>query len=66
MVYSQGASPYSPWPGKGTLVLPVRMGRRPLRIAERVGVHWTSMLWFLKRTPSAASASRRGVGTRPP
>ena len=44
MVYSHGASPYSPWPGSGTLQLPVRIGSRPVSSAERVGVHWASTL----------------------
>ena len=31
-------------PGSGTLRLPVRIGKRPLRIAERIGVHCASTL----------------------
>jgi hypothetical protein len=44
MVYSHGASPDCPCPGKGTVKVPERTGWRPVRMAERVGVHWTSTL----------------------
>jgi len=42
--------------------MPERIGRRPVRIAARLGVHWFSTLTFVSRTPSAPSESMRGVG----
>ena len=42
------------------------MGMRPVMRAPRVGVHCASVLKLVNRTPSLASLSRRGVGTRPP
>ncbi len=40
-----GASPDSPpCPGSGTRQVPERTGIHPDRIAERVGVHWASVL----------------------
>ena len=35
-------------------------------MADRVGVHWASTLSLLKRMPSLASLSMRGVGVMPP
>jgi hypothetical protein len=38
------------------------MEKRPVRIAERLGVHCASTLKLVSRVPSAASWSMRGVG----
>lgn len=62
MVYSHGASP-SGSPGAATFWVPERIGRRPVCRADRVGVHWFCTLKLVKRMPSAAKESMRGVGT---
>ena len=61
MVYSQGAIPCG-MPGNGTArVVPDRTAYLPVMSAEREGVHSASTLKLVKRMPSAASASMRGV-----
>jgi len=42
IVYSHGAMPLGPVPGIGTVYVPDRTDWRPVRIADRVGVHWDS------------------------
>jgi hypothetical protein len=53
--------PSSP-PVTGTVCVPDRIGCRPVRIADRLGVHCASTLKFSSLRPSPASLSIRGVG----
>jgi hypothetical protein len=46
----------------GTLWVPLRIAWRPVISAERLGVHWGSVLKFCRRAPSAARASILGEG----
>jgi hypothetical protein len=46
----------------GTECVPERMEKRPVMMAERLGVHCASTLKFSRRVPSDANLSMRGVG----
>src|SRR5210317_1867311 len=60
MVTSHCTRPYTPSPS-GTVPLPLRIAYRPVINADRDGVHWTSTLKFVSRSPASASESICGV-----
>jgi hypothetical protein len=60
-VTSQRVSPSRP-PPIGIDYVPERIAKRPVRIAERLGVHCASTLKLVSRIASLASWSTRGVG----
>jgi hypothetical protein len=49
-------------PVSGTVCVPERIGWRPVRIADRLGVHCASTLKLSSFRPWSASLSIRGVG----
>jgi len=61
IVTSHCVNPSKPSP-IGTECVPERIAKRPVMIAERLGVHCASTLKLVSRVPSAASRSMRGVG----
>ena len=61
IVTSQRVIPSGP-PPSATAAVPERIGCRPVKSADRAGVHCASMLKFSSFRPSAANASIRGVG----
>jgi hypothetical protein len=60
IVTSHWVNPSRP-PPIGTEWVPERIEKRPVMMAERLGVHCASTLKFVSRIPSAASWSMRGV-----
>jgi hypothetical protein len=60
MALKRRISPSAP-PVTGTVSVPERIGCRPVKIADRLGVHYASTLKFSSFRPWSAMLSIRGV-----